>query len=208
LPFQWLPVTSNIPVVEDPSGVAAIRAHYAPAREQIIGHFGTYDRHTGELLLKTVPSLLEGHAESVLLLTGRGSVGMRQELTAKHPELAERLHATGTLRAAELSLHLSACDLMLQPYIDGVSSRRTSVMVLLSHGLPVVTTSGRLTESLWRETEAVALAAADDARALVETAERVLLDAAMRRRLSAAARALYQERFALERIISALREAV
>ena len=102
-----------------------------------------------------------------MLFMGRGSQAMRDELVKRYPELAGRLHAAGTLAAAELSLHISACDVMLQPYIDGVSSRRTSVMVGLSHGVPVVTTSGRLTETLWAESGAVALAPVEDMAALV-----------------------------------------
>lgn len=207
LPFRWLPVASNIPVVDDPASVRVVRERYAPAGEQIVGHFGTYDRNITELLLKSVPSLLRGRASCVMLLMGRGSLAMRDELISKFPELAERLHATGTLAAAELSLHISACDVMLQPFIDGVSSRRTSVMVGLSHGVPIVTTSGRLTESLWQQSEAVALAPVEDMEALVKTAERLLSDEMIRRRMSAAARSLYDERFDVKRIISTLREA-
>jgi glycosyltransferase involved in cell wall biosynthesis len=208
LPFRWLPISSNIPVVDDPARAAAIRAHYAPAGEHIIGHFGTYARHIRELLLKSVPSLLRGRADCVMLFMGRGSRAMQAELVSKFPDLEGRAHATDTLAAAELSSHLSACDVMLQPYIDGVSSRRTSVMVGLSHGVPIVTTSGRLTESLWRESEAVALTTVEDVEALSKTAERLLADAMIRRRMSAAARTLYDECFAMQRTIAALREAI
>ena len=208
LSFHWLPVASNIPVIDDPARVAALRAHYAPAGERIVGHFGTYDRHIAELLLKSVPSLLRGRVSCVMLLMGRGSQAMRGELIKRYPELAGRLYATDTLAPAELSLHLSACDLMLQPYIDGVSSRRTSMMVGLSHGVPVVTTTGRLTEALWQESGAVALAPVEDLKALVKTAEHLLLDAEVRCLLSDAGRMLYDERFALPRTIAALREAV
>ena len=44
---------------------------------------------------------------------------------------------------------------MLQPYPDGVSSRRTTVTSLLAHGCAVVTTRGPLTEGLWQESGAV-----------------------------------------------------
>jgi glycosyltransferase involved in cell wall biosynthesis len=143
-----------------------------------------------------------------MLLMGRGSKAMRDDLIGRCPELAGRLHATGTLPATELSRHLSACDVMLQPYVDGVSSRRTSVMVGLSHGVPIATTSGRLTESLWRESEAVALAPVEDVKALVKAAETLLSDAMIRRRMSEAARALYEERFDVKRTIATLRETV
>lgn len=208
LPFQWLPVTSNIAVVDDPTGISEARSRYAPANGQLIGHFGTYDRHITELLLKAVPALLRGRERQSALFMGRGSESAREELLNRHPELAGRIHATGTLASHQLSLHISACDVLLQPYIDGVSSRRTSVMVGLSHCIPIVTTSGRLTESLWAESEAVALAPVEDVEMLVEAAQRVLADEARRRRMSTAAGALYEERFAVRRTINALREAV
>jgi glycosyltransferase involved in cell wall biosynthesis len=208
LPFCWLPVSSNIPVVDDAASIRAIHARYAPAGELIVGHFGTYDRNIAALLSKAVPALLRGRAGCAVLLMGRGSEAMRGELIRMQPELAGRVHATGTLAAAELSLHIGSCDVMLQPYIDGVSSRRTSVMVGLAHAVPTATTSGRLTEALWAESGAVALAPAEDVAALVSTTERLLSDEASRRRLSAAARKLYDERFDVKRTITALREAV
>jgi len=120
--------------------------------------------------------------------------------------MADRVHATGPLDAADLSLHLSACDVMLQPYIDGVSSRRTGTIVALAHGIPVVTTSGRLTEP-WAASEAVALAPAADVSALVAATKRLLPDAKARSRMSAAARMLYEKRFDLKHIITTLRGA-
>jgi glycosyltransferase involved in cell wall biosynthesis len=208
LPFRWLPVASNIAVVDDPDGVREVRARYASAGEQIVGHFGTHDRRITELLLKYAPALLRGRAGCVMLLLGHGSGAARDEVVRIYPELNERVHATGALAPRDLSLYISACDLLAQPYVDGVSSRRTSVMVGLSHGIPIVTTSGRLTESRWAESEAVALAPVEDMAAFVEMTNRLLADATIRHRMSAAARALYRQRFDIERTVAALREAV
>jgi glycosyltransferase involved in cell wall biosynthesis len=205
--FGWLPVASNIPVVDDAPSVETIRCRYRDAEGSIVGHFGTYDRHTTHLLLSSVPALLQNGNEASVLLLGRGSELMRDELIRQHHEIADRVHATGELGAADLSLHLSACDVMLQPYIDGVSSRRTSVMAGLSHGLPIITTAGELTESLWAEREAVALVPVRDVATLIEVTERLLSDAPARSRMSCVARALYDERFDAKRIIAMLREA-
>ena len=76
------------------------------------------------------------------------------------------------------------------------------------HSVPVVTTSGSLTESLWAESDAIVMTPVEDLLALVETAQRLLPDAAARKRMSAAARALYAERFDMTRIIASLRETV
>jgi glycosyltransferase involved in cell wall biosynthesis len=207
LPFAWLPVASNIPVVDDSGGVKVIRDRFAPDGAPLVGHFGTYERGIVSLLLQSAPSLLRANTNCNLLLLGRDSELMRTKLSGAHPDLAQRVHAVGTLPSADLSLHLSACDVMLQPYVDGVSSRRTSVMVALDHGLPVVTTQGKLTEPLWAESGAVKLAPTTDVQTLVSHLENLLINKAERLRLREASRALYRERFALRLTIAALREA-
>ncbi|HEX8650903.1 MAG TPA: glycosyltransferase family 4 protein [Pyrinomonadaceae bacterium] len=205
----WLPIPSNINVHEDSAGVEEIRARYAPGENgYVIGHFGTYGKRIVEQLKTALPALLLEHPERVALLLGRGGEALRDELVCAYPELGGRLHATGALSADDVSRHLKACDLLIQPFIDGVSSRRTSLMAGLAHGLPIVTTTGSLTESLWSESRAVILAEAGDTDGMVSAAERILSDAAERERLAAAARRLYQERFDVSHTISALREDV
>lgn len=206
LPFQWLPVASNIAVVDDPKGVEAVRARYAPDGGHVVGHFGSYDRHIAKLLLQSLPSLLRSSGNSRVLLLGHGSETLRDDFVRAEPELGPRVHAAGTLAAKDLSLHISACDVLLQPYIDGVSSRRTSAMVGLAHGVPIATTTGRMTEPLWAESNAVALVPVGDIPALLSIVEQVLGDADCRGRMSAAARKLYDKHFDVKRTITALRE--
>ena len=111
-----------------------------------------------------------------------------------------RAHATkeGALR--------NACDLMLQPYADGVSTRRTSLMAALAHRSAVVTTDGVLTEPLWRQSGAVALVDSGDLAAMRATLTHLMDDPARRARMGAAAGALYAERFDVAHTIAALRE--
>src|SRR2546427_3658668 len=205
LPFTWLPVPSSIPIVYDPLGVQVVRQRYAPAEQQIVGHFGTCDRNISKLLLQSIPTLLHTMADCVALFLGHGSETVRDELIQRYPDLTDRVHATGSLTTADLSQHISACDVMLQPYIDGVSSRRTSVMAALSHGLPIVTAKGALTESIWAESHAVALVTADDVEALIQTTKSLLANASARSELGKAARGLYETRFALSHVVEALR---
>jgi glycosyltransferase involved in cell wall biosynthesis len=207
VPFTWLPVASNIPVIEDPLRAQEIRARYGATSGLLLGHFGAYDRNITALLLDSVPLLLRQRARESMLFVGRGSQTMRESLVRRYPELSARVHATGDLSAIDLSLHLAACDVMLQPFIDGVSSRRTSIMVALAHGLPIMTTSGELTESLWAQEQAVALAPVMNNAAFVDGTQRLLADDAGRNRLGRAARVLYSERFNAQHIIAKLRAA-
>jgi glycosyltransferase involved in cell wall biosynthesis len=203
---SWLPVPSSIPVINDAAGIAAVRARYAPEGDgYLIGHFGTYGRDISEMLKGVVPPLLSKRTDCAVLLLGRGGEIVRDDLTGQHPDLKKRVHATGALSAEDISLTLSACDVLIQPFVDGVSSRRTSLMAGLAHGLPVVTTTGFLTESVWAESLAVALLRVEDFEGMVAAADSLLDDATARARLGAAASALYQERFDVRHTISALR---
>jgi hypothetical protein len=118
-----------------------------------------------------------------------------------------RVHATGPLALADISRHLAACDLMLQPYAEGVSTCHTSLMATLAHHRPVMTTAGALTEPLWSKNGAVALVACDDKTAMGTTITRLMGDAGERARLGTAGGALYAERFDVTHTIAALREA-
>ena len=204
--FAWLPVPSNIPVVEDPAGVAAIRSRFTSDGQLLLGHFGAYDHYMTELMLRLVPSLLNQREGIGILLLGKGSRELRDILVVHNPGLADRLHATGVLDNEQLSKHLSACDVMLQPYKDGVSGRRGSVMAALAHGRCVVTTKGVATEDCWVESEAVKIALSDSNADLVETLNTVLGDAGARHCIGVAARVLYEARFDVKRTVAALRQ--
>jgi len=95
---------------------------------------------------------------------------------------------------------------MLQPYADGVTTRRTSLMAALAHRSAVVTTDGALTEPLWRHSGAVALVDSGDVAAMRATLTHLMDDPARRAVMGAAAGALYAERFDVAHTIAALRE--
>src|SRR5262249_16752919 len=143
--------------------------------------------------------------DRVGLLVGRGGEAFAKRLVAEQPDLGGRVHASGELPPADVAAHLRACDLLVQPYPDGVSSRRTSFMAGMALRVPPGPTPGPLTEPLWDEGLA-ALVPAGDSLALVREAERLLTDAAARRRLGAQARLGYQTNFSLEHTLRLLRE--
>jgi hypothetical protein len=208
VPFGCLPVPSTTPAVADSEEAAATRSLYAPAGVPLVCHFGTYGGQVARALARLLPRLLSDEdAGCAVLLLGRGGGAMREELLRARPDFASRIHAAGTLPPEELSRRLAACDLLLQPYPDGVSTRRTSAMAGLAHGLPVVTTKGVLTEPLWEESGAVALAPAGDDEALLGEVRKLLASPEERARLSAAAHSLYRERFDVSHTIAALRGA-
>lgn len=202
-PVTWLPVPTAIAVVDDRPASDEIAARYGQGRP-LVGHFGSHGDLIAPLVEAAVVGLLT-RADCRVLLMGEGSAAARATLVAKHPGLTERVVATGSLKTDEVSRHIRACALMLQPYPDGVSSRRTSSMTALVHGVPVVTTEGSLTESIWRTAAAAALVPAGDADAMAATAAALLDDPVKRADLARRGAALYDAQFDLRHTIAALR---
>ncbi len=197
-----LPIPSNLPTQVAPSRVSAVRAALDPTgRAKLIGHFGTYGGLMGKLLAECLPPLLAS-SHRIAVLVGRGSEEFVAVLAAWRPELSDRVRALGGLPPEDAALGLAACDVLLQPYPDGVTTRRTSLMAGLALGVPVVSNRGDLTEPLWAESEALALC--DTAGQMVSAAEALLTDPARQRRLGSRGAALYRERFQMSRTIEAL----
>lgn len=191
-PKTWLPVPSNIPTTVDPERVQQIRARYAAPGELLLGHFGTYGAELSQTLHSLLPKILERDSRRKLLLMGNGSGRFRQELA----DPGHQVYATGALPGDELAAHLSACDLMIQPYPDGVSSRRGSMMAGLALGLPIVTTEGPFTEPVWAQARATGS---------LSQIDELLADPQLRKQLGQNAATLYRERFDLANTIRELR---
>jgi glycosyltransferase involved in cell wall biosynthesis len=204
IPFQWLPVPNNIPMVNDPQGARAVRARFAPNDETLLGHLGTYGGPVASVLEPILLQLCADSLPKVILLMGINSEEFRERLVRKNPSVAAQLLATGPLAPADLSRHISACDLLIQPYPDGASSRRGSLMAGIAHGQPVVTTAGPGTEPVWSEYAAVGLAPAGDAESFVNLVHALSQDPVERGRVSQAAAKLYRDKFDISYTIAAL----
>jgi glycosyltransferase involved in cell wall biosynthesis len=204
-PMPWLPIPSTVPVVDDPEGVAVLRARLGanqPGRH-VVGHFGTYGGMIAPLLEPALLAILAPPSTSVALLLGEGGPAFGARLIRADPSLAGRVVAPGRLDGERLSVHLQACDLAIQPYPDGVSARRTTMMAMLSHGVPAVTTLGRFTEPEWRAS-GIPLLPPRDASALAAEALDLLDEPARRRALGAAGREFYERNFAMRRTVDVL----
>ncbi len=206
-PIVSIPVPSNLPVVDDCLAAQVIRRRQLPAEGPIVGHFGTYGDGIAKLLDRILPAILVEVPSASAFLIGRNSEAYRERLIARNPQLGGRIAATGMLADRDASAHISACDLMLQPYPDGISTRRTSAMVGLAHGRALATTSGHLTESLWAESGAVAISPVNEPLENAGLVSHLLLDAKHRQQLGSAGRALYRSKFDISHTVAALRGA-
>lgn len=205
--IKWTPVPSNVPVIADSAGVDATRSRFVASNRRLIGHFGTYGTLVAESLMRIFVDILSQDRDASMLLLGRGGDNFRSRLLREHPDSvkAERVHATDGLDADDLSRHIAACDVFVQYYPEGVTCRRGSVMALLAHGRPVATTCGPITESLWRESGAVAMVPAGNPAHLARLAVELAADGLKRSRLESAASALYDQRFDIRHTLAALR---
>jgi glycosyltransferase involved in cell wall biosynthesis len=202
-----LPMPSNIPVVKDPDGIAAVRRNFSTTTDPLVGHFGTFGGAIAGLLDKILPRLLDEVPEANAILIGRNSERYRTAIARERPWLARRIHASGSLPPCEVSMCISACDLLVQPYPDGITTRRTSAMVGLAHGRAIVTNGGRLTEPIWSERRAVALAPAADVSAAAALARDFLSNTLRRERLAKSGMRLYADSFDISHTIASLRVA-
>ena len=197
---EILPIPATIPAEVPAEAVAWARGPRGGGF--LIGHFGTYGEHVGRELDLILPALLRRLPDARVLLVGEGSEMFARRLPA---DVQARVESTGRLPGAAAAAALRACDLLVQPYPDGVTTRRTSVMGALTTAVPVLTTAGPLTEPVWAETSAVALAPAGDYSALTDLAAGLAADPEARTALGARGRQLYDTRFALDVTIARLR---
>jgi glycosyltransferase involved in cell wall biosynthesis len=197
VPLQWLPISSNLPAVADTSQILAAKRAYGGGDGHLVGHFGTYGQPILHDLVQIVAILLQSDARLSVLLLGRGSREAAEIIARRNPKAQNRIHGTGEIESTAIAANLCACDLLIQPFPDGVSSRRTSLMAGLALGRPIVTSEGEWTESLWKESGAVSLVKAGENARFAEETLRLLRDPDDRERLGKAAKELYETRFDL-----------
>lgn len=200
-PPRTLPVPGTIPPVRDAGAVAALRGSLLGGRSRLIGHFGAGGRYPFHAIRATVDALADRDAAFVCF--GRGSDALAAAVQTASRTSDVPVAGTGSLELDRVSLHLQACDALLQPYPDGVSGRRTTTVSALEHAVPVATTMGCLSEPFWRETRAVEAVPAETPGTLPAAVLR-LLEPSRNAAARTAALALYRERFDPERTLKAL----
>lgn len=204
---QTLPIPSSIPVADSAAAIAGLRAAALAGAEGriLIGHFGTYGAHVAGELDRLLAPVVAAIAGARLALLGDGARAFLTILSGTHPDVARRAWAPGRLDAASVAAAIKACDLMIQPYPDGITTRRTSAMAGLKNGVATVTTAGTLTEPLWKDSGAVALAPAGDVAAFVDATARLAADADARAAQGRRGAQAYADHFSMEHTIAILR---
>lgn len=199
-PISVMPVSSPI---EPRTGVDVAADTRPPHTPLVVGHFSTYSPVVTVLLERALRTLLDG-CDAHVRLIGRDSERFARAFVERHPAFAGRIHAVGTQPLSAVPGELAACDLMLQPYPDGITARNTSALAALAFGLPVVSNRGPLTESFWNDAGAALLAAAPNATLLAEQALAAVRDPALRHRVARAGATVYTTRLSRAHAIAQL----
>jgi glycosyltransferase involved in cell wall biosynthesis len=183
-----LPVASNLP---------DMRRFRAEERK----HLGIPDGGFVIAMLGTGhPSRLSGYIEqAVSAITGRRDSVTVLNLGDGAPPLPGlpagiRVYEPGRQSAETLAREVATADLFLAPFVDGVSTRRGSMMAALQHAIPVVGTDGFITDSLLRRHgDALCLVPMGQADGFADAAAQLALDRDRRAAIGAAGRALYEQ---------------
>ncbi|MEA2572735.1 MAG: hypothetical protein QOH93_33 [Chloroflexia bacterium] len=173
----------------------------------LMAYFGFLNSSKGlDDLMKALVQLRErGDYRLLFIGGGLGSSDPTNRETASHlSDLARQLGVTGSLtwtgylEPREVSAALLSADMAVLPYADGASFRRGSLLAVLEHALPLVTTSLKFEirnsnfeiGSSWPslvDGENALLVKVGDVEGLAEAVGRLAEDAELRERLSAGA---------------------
>jgi glycosyltransferase involved in cell wall biosynthesis len=170
----------------------------------LLAYFGFLNESKGgeDLVLALENLVRRGYDAHLLMIGGQvGDVDPTNRAYAQRVRsliqtcgLVDRVHWTGYTSSEEVSANLLAADVVVMPYRDGVSFRRTTFIAALSHGRSVVTTRPAVPLVELRDGENVLLVPPRDVDALAEAVARLADDAELRARVSSGAEAL-GERF-------------
>lgn len=204
LELTVLPIPSTIPFVDQDAFYRRL------LREKIAGdphrpifvHFGTYGEMIARLLTPALQALIARCPDACIQLLGMGGPAYARRLRAMDPRLATALYALGPAGDEEISVHMQAADVAIQPYPDGADTRRTTLMACLANGVPTVTTRGRFTDAVW-DGSPLRTVPCDPPAALADAALH-LLRAPDREHIGRETRAFYRARFAMEHTVARL----
>ncbi len=196
-----IPVGSNIPrVAMTAEERRDIRRDLLPDGDgMLIAGFGAlHDRDLG--LVAEALAYLKHERRARLIWIGGGDGG-RQSRDSVARQFRERglaegaLLWTGVIPHHEVSKLLAACDVMTLPFVDGLSSRRTSAISAMQHSLPLLTTRGEDLEACFVHETNVYLVPTGDRAGFCDGLRHLAGDASLRARIARGGRALYESAF-------------
>ncbi len=196
-----IPVGSNIPGCAPSMAARSGLQPRAPSLVYVI--FGQPEAMSARLVsalgrwLSTRPEGVRlrwiGRSRDEILAFWTGRCGLRAEL----------VEVLDGRSSDEVSRLLQSSDVCVAPLLDGVSTRRTTIIAALGHGLPIVGTDAKCTDPVFRQSHACLLSRPSDEAGFVRDVALALEDPELRSHMAGAARELFEDRFTWDRIARA-----
>jgi glycosyltransferase involved in cell wall biosynthesis len=193
-PVAQIPIGSNIKAyMPNHIEVAEAREQLKLGEEEfLLGYFGFLNESKGADKLLRALSTLNEHTHLVFI---GGQIGVSDPTNVAYLEqmhglvaelgLSERVHWTGFLSETRVSSFLHAADLLVMPYRDGASLRRGTLMAVLAHARPLITTSPSEPTPELVHGENVWLVPPGEVASLSEAVQLLAADSDLRRQLGA-----------------------
>jgi glycosyltransferase involved in cell wall biosynthesis len=190
-PVIHLPVGSNIPEVPISRAEARARLGIGDGT-MVLALFGSVHPARNLPWIQAALKATRAAWPDVKLLYIGANMDLVHSAAGDVPVIAD-----GPQPAAEVSRRVRAADIYLAPYCDGVSSRRTSMMTGLQHGIATVGTSGEATDDVLRSAagKAFLLSPADDLEAYARNVVSLALDASLRQQFAVRVAEFYKSEF-------------
>jgi len=140
--FHTLRICSNIPKVASDDPTDDLRLAGYAATSPTVLFFGTgHSSVLFDYVEAAFTAISHLTPDAQLVLVGMDSAQLRRARPSLWARGAQ-VQALGGLPGRDVSLWLQASQLVLAPFVEGISARRGTVMAAMQHGRAVVTTSG------------------------------------------------------------------
>jgi glycosyltransferase involved in cell wall biosynthesis len=196
---------------------APVGSNLPDGRGERAGARGRLALSEGEIVLASFgtghPARLLGHIAAAVDAVSEVTAVCVLNLGAGAPDLDVnsnvRMIKPGPLDPPALAALLAAADVCLLAYVDGVSTRRTTLASTLQQQVCVVASDGYNTDALLRDApDAIRLTAAGSVEAFAAAAVELALDRSARDALARGGRELYERSFAWEPIAARVLDAM
>ena len=191
--FRWIPIPSNIEISTKTHIPEKLQGFN---KKPLLAFFGSlHITKIVEFLTASLDALVKKGYDSGLLIIGQDEKAISDYLKELPYYLKERIFCTGYCNSDDVSQYLLASDIFLLPLIDGISSRRTTLMAALNHGLPVVSTSGFLTDDIFLIEDFTLLSQSTDKDLFVTNVVKMADDEKLRDAIGKKGREAYEKYF-------------
>jgi glycosyltransferase involved in cell wall biosynthesis len=197
--IRWLAVGSNLsPVGISPEERRHLREKWGLPGSGVVlvmlNPLGTGKQF--DLVSRVWKRLASRHEKVGLLIVGVG----REEALCRFPAApdGDRTAYTGFVPDEVASRLLGCADVGLAPYVDGLSTRRSSTISMMAHGLPIVSTRAELTDPGVFDDFPIPLVSPEDEMGFERTLEELIRSPEKRAEAAEQTRRFFQHHFAWE----------